>query len=311
MSDDLSREEILESFALEQAEHRLVHLRDTLLLAEARSLSAKEVIEHLRAQPEREYRDALLYRLKELPLTEEDQQKFWEIFAGLSEAGDAPGTSKERPKIDRVLMHLSYALPDERRREVARMYLRHKRKTRRAIAYRALRDCGVDNWAAEALFEQMKLFEDEEPENLLARNAGSLNDEQIRKLLGVIKDGYWQMRVIASLIKHERRELLKELSHKLPDQFVRAVGWSAWSEDPPNSLVSYLPQMRELLPENRGRSFFLEIYIRSLGRLGARDDLLKAREIIELLERQLEKRKSDGISLIDADILEPPRFDET
>lgn len=201
--------------------------------------------------------DGLIFRLAELELTQEQSEDLAAAIVGLAaEADTLP--SRQRARIDGFLKRLVFLLPPERAARFVEGALKHKRQSRRRVAYKwFLRNPRAVDLVSTLLRVHLDTG-DQEPLILIAREQAAVGQTDVAVLLNGLAERYWRARVIESLLTLDRTRAVS-LARAYPVEFVHAVGRRRDS-----SLQS---EIDSLYDEQKANPGFLCLYVWALGKL--------------------------------------------
>lgn len=221
--------------------------------------------------------EVVISRLAEMALTEEEAEAFAAELRQLAIACEALRAA-DRQRADRRLIRLRGFLPDTERTREALADLKHTRKIRREAAYKLLRDLGVASEYVPALLAAYEHTGEQRWLELIARSERTLACVDPIWLIEQLEKPYWQMRIVAELIRqHDARVL--EIRSRFPRAFIHAVGRVGASE--------YAPCVDETVRAHLNDFSLLDLAAWTYGKLRHEEGLaLIQRTLDQELERE-------------------------
>ena len=187
------------------AEHRrqaLEAINRTIQMSEIRCVPFDDLlarIEHLWDDPQA---DQIVYRACKEKFSENQCYALAELIRRLADAVDLL-PSEQKPSLDRAIKRMLADMPADIAAPVAEQWLEHKRKFRREIAYRVLRECGLTATSGTRLLDVFNRTGDQECLRLLARFPVAIENMDIPPILEKMDEYYWRMRLVqAALISN-------------------------------------------------------------------------------------------------------------
>jgi hypothetical protein len=275
--DSLDGLHIRERAVLEMA---LADVDRALRMAEIRAKPLQALIDQLPTLLDDDDREQIIYRLGEVQLNDDETTALASRIAKPAiDWEDLPFRDKARA--DSILGQLIRYLPEPHSSRIALSFLTHRRKRRREIAYKILRDAEIPGEMIEGLIALAESTDDQELLHLVARKPRIVAAFNDRVLIEKIEDDYWRMRVIEALLREEPERAIA-LASTYPILFVHAVGRLEAQE--------HRPLLQQLFGEHRGDPEFLSIYAWVLGRFADVSGLREVRTAMIALRKLFEER---------------------
>lgn len=224
--------------------------------------------------------EVVISRLAEMALTEEEAAAFADELHQLALACEAL-RGADRQRADRRLIRLRRFLPDAARTREALADLKHTRKIRREAAYKLLRDLGVAIEYVPALLTAYKDTKEQRWLELIARSERTLACVDPIWLLEQLEEPYWQMRVVAELVRQQDGRVL-EIRSRFPRAFIHAVGRVGAGE--------YVPCVDEIVRAHLNDFSLLDLAAWTYGKLRHEEGL---NLIHRTLDHELEREPID------------------
>ncbi|ATY86011.1 hypothetical protein CVV65_14640 [Kyrpidia spormannii] len=177
----------------------LARLELTLRMAEIRCLDASDIIPMVVSLWENPEKYMYCKRLIELELSDDEQRELINQFNELEKISNKLG-SKQKMKIDRLIIRLSYALRGRVARDFFSKEVFHTRKIRRINAYKRLANLGLAKKLTSQLIKAFIHNKDQEALELIARDSSAIKSVDYKFLIINLDSEYWRMRVIQSIL---------------------------------------------------------------------------------------------------------------
>jgi len=274
--DDFSPPEELANNPEIVAEYRRIAIFEidrTISLSEIRCLPFDNLLERIERLWEDSQAGEIVYRACEEELSDNQYYALAESIRRLADAIDLlPSAQKASP--DRAIKRMLARMPAQIAAPVAEQWLEHKRKFRREVAYRVLRECGLTAASGPHLLDVFSRTGDQECLKLIARHPIAIGDLDMAPLLDKVDEYYWRMRLVqATLISDKAKASALADSH--PREFLHSVGRL---KD-----ATLMAKLRELFEKHSEDLGFLSLYAWALGQLGAHVELAKLKNHVEKL----------------------------
>jgi hypothetical protein len=262
------------------AAHRqmqLAEIEHTIRLGEIRCLSFEVLLSRI----ERLWLDSaaseLVFRLCEEDFSHNELHALGDAIRRLANVVEnLPAATKST--MDRAIRRVLCRMPPEIACPIVEPWLEHKRKLRREIAYRVLRDVGVTTDVGPRLLAVFQRTYDQDALKLIARNPGAAASSDADAVLEGLDEEYWRMRMLEALLSVDP-DRASALKSRYPREFVWAIGRKKAFE--------FLPVIKALSDSLTPDLDFLSLYGWALGQLGASDNLQQLKETIRLLRIDL------------------------
>jgi hypothetical protein len=199
----------------------------------------------------------VISRLAEIELAPEQADNLAAAIARLAAEADAL-QSRQRARIDGFLKQLVFVLPQACAERFIVEALRHRRQSRRHVAYKWLRRNPRAADLVSTLLNSHLQTGDQEPLILIAREESAVVEADVDVLLRGLASHYWRARVIASLLGLDRLKAIS-LAPAYPVEFVHAVGRRQDS--------SLQAEIDSLYEKQKANAEFLCLYVWALGKL--------------------------------------------
>jgi hypothetical protein len=249
---------------------QLQEIDRTIRLADVRCIPFESLLNRIEKLWKDEAASEIVFRVCEEPLSHNQLHALAQSVKFLADAVDClPSASKTT--IDRAVRRMVARMPPEIAAPIAEPWLEHKRKFRREIAYRILRESGVPAAYGPRLLAVFQRNGDQECLKLLARNPSALVAAGGVAIAKLADEEYWRMRIIQSLLIADIDGGMSA-SAAYPREFV----WAAGRQKDP----ALLPAMRSLFDTSADDLSFVSLYAWALGQIGARDELYRVRELV-------------------------------
>ena len=215
----------------------------------------------------------IVYRVCNETLSENQCYALAESIRRLANAVDLlPSVQKASP--DRAIKRMLVSMPAEIAVSVAEQWLEHKRKFRREIAYRLLRECDLTAASGARLLDVFSRTRDQECLRLLARSPAAIENMDIQPILENMDDYYWRMRLVqAALISNKTHAMA--LADSYPYEVLHSIGRLRDA--------TVLPKLADLFATHSHDLQFVSLYAWVLGQLGAYTELLTLKAHVEKL----------------------------
>ena len=190
----------------------------------------------------------------------------------------ASASGKDRQRIDRYAALLIPVLPVEVRLPLLSEYLEDRRKTRREIGFRALKNSEIEPQLASYLRSRFFTTADTRFLKFALKVETPLTAAEADRMIsafGQEGDEYWCVRVIQSQL-NVNRELALGFAGAHPKEFIWACGRSGNS--------SWIESIRQIIQAANDKVPLLGIAVWAFGKLGALEELKAMEAIISELE---------------------------
>jgi hypothetical protein len=258
------------------AEHRRMALdaiHRTIRLSEIRCVPFDELlnkIEHLWDDP---CAGEIVYRACNEDFSDNQYYALAESVRRLADAVDLlPSGQKASP--DRAIKRMLARMPAQIAAPVAEQWLEHRRKFRRDLAYRVLREGGLTAASGPGLLDVFGRTGDQECLKLIARFPEAVGDMDVSSIVKQIDNDYWRMRLVQAAIVAKNIHAMS-LAESHPFEFLHAIGRL---KD-----ATVLPKLRVLFRKHSDDLRFISLYAWVLGQIAANEELLALKAHIERL----------------------------
>jgi len=248
----------------------------TISMSEIRCLPFEELlkrVEHLSDDPQA---GEIVYRVCEEEFSDKQLHLLATTIQRLAVAVDHL-PSAQKSSVDRAIKRMLASMPASIAAPMAERWLDHKRKFRRQIAYRVLRECGLTAVSGPRLLEVFNRTADQECLKLIARYPVALRDLGVPSLLEKVDDDYWRMRMVQAAVVADKPKAMA-LADSYPLEFLHAIGRLKDATLQPDMLVLFEKHSDDLK--------FLSLYAWVLGQLAARPELIELKVHVEKLRQQ-------------------------
>lgn len=243
----------------------------TIRMSEIRCVPFDELlmrIEHLWDDP---HAGEIAYRVCNEELSDNQYYALAESIRRLADEVDLlPSAQKSSP--DRAIKRMLASMPAKVAAPVAEQWLEHKRKFRREVAYRVLRECGLTAASGPRLLDVFGRTGDQECLKLVARFPVAIGNMDVPSILEKIDEDYWRMRLVQAAIISNKTGAMA-LADSYPHEFLHAIGRL---KD-----ATVLPKLRDLFEKHSQELRFISLYAWVLGQIGAQNELLTLKAHVE------------------------------
>ena len=192
------------------AEHRRMAIEAisrTIRMSEIRCVPFDEMLKRIEHLWDDRYAGEIVYRACNEKLSDNQYYALAELIRCLADAVDLL-PSGQKASSDRAIKRMLASMPANIAAPVAEQWLEHKRKFRRELAYRVLRECGLTAASGPRLLDIFGRTGDQECLKLIARFPVSIGDLDVPSMIEEMDDGYWRMRLVeAALISNKNRAM--------------------------------------------------------------------------------------------------------
>ncbi len=271
-SKEIAEESILGALAVMQA---IDDARRTIALAKIRCLPFETLLRRLSDCGAQE--SELVYVLIESARSADEDSALTAALDEILKSIDAPNPDRDRG--ERNIARLLRTVRPEISKALAIDCLKHRRKSRRTIGFRAAANLEIDGDLTHFCLRRFSETDDDRFLKLILSRPLQLEqvspDELIREFAD---DEYWKMRVIESTLRADQKVGL-QLSNNSPKSFIWAAGRLG--------LSNFIPEIKGLLSSSNDAHSLLGIVAWAFGRFRAASELESLSQLVDDLAQSM------------------------
>ena len=235
----------------------VAELRETVALAKLRCASPEHVLHRLCARWHCDDRNVIIKRLREMPLGPAERNQLARILDSVLRVTEG-ADEHAKTRAESTTRQLATLLTPRQAGPLVARCLVSRRKSRRAIAYRLLRDKGPSAHTAKVLLRLSCNSRDQDVLKLFARFPAHLPQDHVLRVLRDLEDEYWRARIFEWLLKNDT-QVAYDLAPEFPKPFMWGLGRAKCGDDP--------SVRRSLFQSNKHSFEFVSLFAWSLGQI--------------------------------------------